>query len=49
MTELELLTLQLELLEQIAFDLRVILVFTVLTFVTAAFRSWRKTVTEGFN
>lgn len=40
---------QIALLEQIAFDLRVILVFTIVTFVTASFRSWRKTVTEGFN
>ena len=45
----ELLAQQIAVLEQIAFDVRVILVFTILTFVTAAFRSWRKTVTEGFN
>ncbi|MBQ8519166.1 MAG: hypothetical protein IJ455_06175 [Agathobacter sp.] len=36
-------------LEQMAFDLRVILLFTILTFVRSCMRSWRKTTTGGFN
>lgn len=36
-------------LEQMAFDLRVILLFTILTFVRSCMRSWRKTITGGFN
>ena len=35
-------------LEQIAFDLRVILLFTILTFVMGCMRSWRKFFTGGF-
>lgn len=35
-------------LEQIAFDLRVILLFTILTFVMGCMRSWRKLFTGGF-
>ena len=35
-------------LEQIAFDLRVILLFTVLTFAMSCTRSWRKIITGGF-
>ena len=36
-------------LEQIAFDVRVILLFTILGFVMARMRSWRKKTTGGFN
>ena len=35
-------------LEQMAFDLRVILLFTILTFVMGCMRSWRKSITGGF-
>ena len=35
-------------LEQISFDLRVILLFTILTFVMGCLRSWRKLFTGGF-
>ena len=35
-------------LEQMAFDLRVILLFTILTFVMGCMRSWRKLFTGGF-
>lgn len=36
-------------LEQIAFDVRVILLFTILSFVMGRMRSWRKKTTGGFN
>ena len=35
-------------LEQMAFDLRVILLLTILTFVMGCTRSWRKLFTGGF-
>lgn len=35
-------------LEQMAFDLRVILLFTILTFVMGCMRSWRKLLSGGF-
>lgn len=35
-------------LEQMAFDLRVILLLTILTFVMSCTRSWRKLFTGGF-
>ena len=35
-------------LEQMAFDLRVILVLAILTFVMGCMRSWRKLFTGGF-
>ena len=43
----ELMLQQIAILEQIAFDVRIILLFSVLGFCTASFRSWRNTVIRG--